>query len=173
MGKCRKGNSQARQNINTLAIKQSQGWRRKWQPTPVLLSGKFQGQRGLVGHSPWGYKGSDTTKWLSQSQGSLVLPQGLYIGFWAVSFEQFHRYWNFPPGGRSELYVAHRHEDPRQVGTRRLMMLIPHDLTTNQSEEHPWPDHTPHKPPPSPCLFFVYVFIFIFYYINLFILIVG
>ena len=28
-------------------------WRRKWQPTPVLLPGKFQGQRSLVGYSPW------------------------------------------------------------------------------------------------------------------------
>ena len=28
-------------------------WRRKWQPTPVLLSGKFHGQRSLVGYSPW------------------------------------------------------------------------------------------------------------------------
>ena len=29
-------------------------WRRKWQPTPVLLPGKSHGQRSLVGYSPWG-----------------------------------------------------------------------------------------------------------------------
>ena len=29
-------------------------WRRKWQPTPVFLSGKSHGQRSLVGYSPWG-----------------------------------------------------------------------------------------------------------------------
>ena len=29
-------------------------WRRKWQPTPVFLPGKYQGQRNLVGYSPWG-----------------------------------------------------------------------------------------------------------------------
>ena len=29
-------------------------WRRKWQPTPVVLPGESQGQRGLVGHSGWG-----------------------------------------------------------------------------------------------------------------------
>ena len=29
-------------------------WRRKWQPTPVLLPGKLHGQRSLVGYSPWG-----------------------------------------------------------------------------------------------------------------------
>ena len=28
-------------------------WRRKWQPTPVLLSGKSRGRRSLAGHSPW------------------------------------------------------------------------------------------------------------------------
>ena len=39
-------------------------WRRKWQPTPVLLPGKFHGQRSLVGYSPWGCKESDTTEQL-------------------------------------------------------------------------------------------------------------
>ena len=37
-------------------------WRRKWQPTPVLLPGKFHGQRSLVSYSPWGLKESDTTE---------------------------------------------------------------------------------------------------------------
>ena len=34
-------------------------WRRKWQPTPVLLSEKFHGQRSLVGDSSWDCKESD------------------------------------------------------------------------------------------------------------------
>ena len=38
-------------------------WRRKWQPTLVLLLGKFHGWRSLVGCSPWGRKESDTTEW--------------------------------------------------------------------------------------------------------------
>ena len=37
-------------------------WRRKWQPTPVLLPGKFHGQRSLVGYSPWDRKESNTTE---------------------------------------------------------------------------------------------------------------
>ena len=37
-------------------------WRRQWPPTPVLLSGKSPGWRGLVGYSPWGHKESDTTE---------------------------------------------------------------------------------------------------------------
>ena len=39
-------------------------WRRKWQPTPVLLPGESHGRRSLVGYSPWGLKESDTTEQL-------------------------------------------------------------------------------------------------------------
>ena len=39
-------------------------WRRKWQPTPVCLPGKFHGQRSLVGYSPWGRKELGTTEQL-------------------------------------------------------------------------------------------------------------
>ena len=39
-------------------------WRRKWQPTPVLLPGKSHGWRILVGYSPWGCKESDITEQL-------------------------------------------------------------------------------------------------------------
>ena len=39
-------------------------WKRKWQPTPVLLPGKSHGQRSLVGYSPWGHKELDKTDWL-------------------------------------------------------------------------------------------------------------
>ena len=37
-------------------------WRRKWQPTPVFLPGKFHGQKRLMGYSPLGPKESDTTE---------------------------------------------------------------------------------------------------------------
>ena len=36
-------------------------WRRKWQPTLVVLPGESHGWRSLVGCSPWGHKESDTT----------------------------------------------------------------------------------------------------------------
>ena len=42
-------------------------WKRKWQPTPVFLPGKFHGQRNLVGYSPWGHKESGTTEHISSS----------------------------------------------------------------------------------------------------------
>ena len=40
-------------------------WRRKWQPTPVFLPGKSQGQGILASYSPWGPKESDMIEWLS------------------------------------------------------------------------------------------------------------
>ena len=36
--------------------------RRQWHPTPVLLPGKFHGQRSLVGCSPWGHEELDTAE---------------------------------------------------------------------------------------------------------------
>ena len=44
-------------------------WRRKWQPTPVFLTGEFHGWRSLVGYSPW-----DCTSrtWLSDFYFHLV-----------------------------------------------------------------------------------------------------
>ena len=40
-------------------------WRREWLPTPVFLLGEFQGQRNLVGYSPWGPKELDMTEGLT------------------------------------------------------------------------------------------------------------
>ena len=37
-------------------------WRRKRQPTPVFLPGKFHGLRSLTGYSPWCPKESDMTE---------------------------------------------------------------------------------------------------------------
>ena len=55
-------------------------WRRKWQFTPVFLTGKSHGQRSLVGYSPWCCKESDMTEWLSTHLLSpLQLPQGIYF----------------------------------------------------------------------------------------------
>ena len=48
-------------------------WRRKWQPTPVLLPGKSHGRRSLVGYSPRGRKESETTEQLSTEHKVSVL----------------------------------------------------------------------------------------------------
>ena len=49
-------------SIPVFALRPCLLWRRKWQPTPVLLPGKFHGWRSLVGYSPWGRKELDTTE---------------------------------------------------------------------------------------------------------------
>ena len=52
-------------------------WRRKWQPTPVFLPGKFHGWRSMVGYSPWGGKESDTTEPLYLTSPHTGLPRWL------------------------------------------------------------------------------------------------
>ena len=48
-------------------------WRRKWQPTPVLLPGKSHRWRSLVGYSPWGHKESDMSEQLHFTSDFLLL----------------------------------------------------------------------------------------------------
>ena len=50
-------------------------WRRKWQSTPVLLPGKFHGQRSLVGYSSWGHKELDMTERLHFLKGQTAKAQ--------------------------------------------------------------------------------------------------
>ena len=65
-------------------------WRWKWQPTPIFLLGKSQGQRSLAGYSPWGSKESDMTKRLTLSLhftvawGTLVPWPGIDPGLLAL-----------------------------------------------------------------------------------------
>ena len=47
-------------------------WRRKWQPTPVLLPRKFHGWGSLVGYSPWGRKELDTTERVHHNDTTMV-----------------------------------------------------------------------------------------------------
>ena len=56
-------------------------WRKKWQPTLVLLPGNFHGPRSLVGYSPWGHKELDTTEQLHYHFFSLLLVL-IFISYW-------------------------------------------------------------------------------------------
>ena len=47
-------------------------WRKKWQPTPVLLPGKSHGQRSLAGYSPWDHEELDTTEQLTHRKSLAV-----------------------------------------------------------------------------------------------------
>ena len=59
------GNVRKDLEIQGFIASPSKGWKRQWNPTPVLLPGKPHGQRSLVGYSPWGRKGLDSTERLS------------------------------------------------------------------------------------------------------------
>ena len=58
-------NMPAVQETRVRSLSWEDSWRRKWQPTPVSLSGKSHEQRSLVGCSPWGHKTSGTTERLT------------------------------------------------------------------------------------------------------------
>ena len=47
--------------VSSLSLFTFMHWRRKWQPTPVFLTGESQGQGSLVGCRLWGRTESDTT----------------------------------------------------------------------------------------------------------------
>ena len=53
-------------------------WRRKWQPTPVFLSGESQGWGSLVGCRLWGHTESDTTE-VTQQQYCIVYMDNVFI----------------------------------------------------------------------------------------------
>jgi len=65
-------------------------WRRNWQPTPVFLSGKFHGQRSLVGYSPWGHKESDMTEWRHTHTHT---QSALQYCLWMVLWLNFSMFW--------------------------------------------------------------------------------
>ena len=48
--------------VTSLSLFTFMHWRRKWQPTPVLLPGESQGRGSLVGCRLWGRTESDTTE---------------------------------------------------------------------------------------------------------------
>ena len=48
-------------------------WKREWLPTPVFLPGRPQGQRSLMGLSPWGHKESDMTVVMQHASVQLLL----------------------------------------------------------------------------------------------------
>ena len=86
-------------------------WRKKWQPTPVLLPGKSHGRRSLEGYSPWGCRESEMTERLHFHLSAIITRFCLdvtssrfhfskqYIGLFSfpgiVSCSYFHHYINY------------------------------------------------------------------------------
>ena len=52
-------------------------WRRKWQPTPVVLLGKSRGQRSLAGYRQWGCK---RVRYNLVTKQTTVLPYNFWMG---------------------------------------------------------------------------------------------
>ena len=94
---------------------------RKWQLTPVFLSGKFHGQRSLVGYSPWGYKELDMTECTN-----------------AHTHTHTHTHQHIDPrpiGTRRWMMLTSE--------------ILPSYLTTNLSQECPPADQAPWNPLPQ------------------------
>ena len=68
---------------------------RKWQLSPVFLPGKFQGQRSLVGYSPWDHNESDTTKQLNTQTHTLRRHSN--VAMVKTSQQGFCQVWRGPP----------------------------------------------------------------------------
>ena len=56
-------------------------WRRKWQPTPVLLPGESHGQRSLADYCLWGPKESDRTERLNHHHHCVLGMQSSQIRY--------------------------------------------------------------------------------------------
>ena len=92
-------------------------WRRKWQPIPVFLPGKFDGQRSLAGYSPQGHKKSNTTAKLNTHMHTHTHTHGLY---WLMSLSSHHfleafHWWAYTMGGPSSSYRVQPPATVRQV----------------------------------------------------------
>ena len=74
------------------SLGQEDPWRRKWQPTPVLLPRESHGQRSLAGYRTWDCKELDTIEWLTLSNYYLVRIE-LCITFYCQTYSRQHTFW--------------------------------------------------------------------------------
>ena len=110
-------------------------WRRKWQPTPVFLPGRFHRQRSLTGFSPYGHKESDTTEqlsleitWIISERGRRQWEVGPQFGKWLRALFCSWVRTGMRPGGLGE-------------GLRREWIWL-----GNWRPEFDWvPPHLPHQ----------------------------
>ena len=101
-------------------------WRTEWQPTLISLAGEFQGQRSLVGYSPWGHRVGHN--WATNTFTFMCICKGDK----ERGIQFYHFYMSFPPS-------------PRHKGNLQLLIQGPHSdekvsLTfsiTVCSQQHP------------------------------------
>ena len=97
-------------------------WRRSWQPTPVSLPGKSQGQRSLVGYSSRSHKESDMTEQLNNRRMLLCIRDTCVL-LWVLEkrepgiFCDLKRpFWG--PGAHQTPWVSSLHVSWWKAGTR-------------------------------------------------------
>ena len=88
-------NLPAMQETQVQSPGQEDPWRREWLPISLLLTQEFQGQRSLVGYSPWG-----SVQFSSVTQSCLTLCNpmnhsilGLPVHQQLPEFTQTHAHW--------------------------------------------------------------------------------
>ena len=88
-------------------------WRRKWQPTPVILPGDSQGRGSLVGCRLWGPTELDTTE-ATWQHFCILHGNTLWFKF-------------FPTVGRHMIFVTSAYCPEFRVSTKSLYLLIYYD----------------------------------------------
>ena len=83
-------------------------WRRKWQPAPIFLPGKFHGQKSLAGYSMWDRKEIRlTTKHIEIFQ---IIIYFLLVVFSLISiWPEYIVFWGFAnccPGGQTSVFIS-------------------------------------------------------------------
>ena len=78
------------QEMWVLSLGWEDPWRRAWQPTPVILTVKFHGQRILVGYTPWGHKESGMTGATCTHSRTMVADPELQFSFVVVVYSVSH-----------------------------------------------------------------------------------
>ena len=96
-------------------------WRKKWQPTPVLLPGKSQGQRSRAGYSPRGHKESDTAEHTGVHAHMLNLQIKLRgTDILTILGLPIHKHGMLPPSTMKPEFLI------QQSGDLRLCIFLPH-----------------------------------------------
>ena len=72
------------QEIQVRSLGGEDPWRRKWQPTPIFLPAKTNGQRTVVGYRSWGCQEFNITEQLSPNMRNVLIDWILWK-HWATS----------------------------------------------------------------------------------------
>ena len=110
-------------------------WSRKWQPTPLFLPGKFNGQRSLVGYSPWGrkrvrYDWAKQVFWVWNTANFLIIFfENFLLFFWSF----FLHLKDFSSSTCENSIISEATTSERSLGSPRWMWIPLDTLTSEHS----------------------------------------